>query len=154
MGKYIHLFGTTAEFEAAYNGESYEEPWVSYTEDSSAVTYNQNTVTCGDVLPVPPHAEYVASESFSGIYTTFYFYGYRMCLDAPDWPREAPTGTSTVNLFVWRSNDGEWVVSDGGYPGEGVTACASFGDGLLPDNPCVFLYNGAYPVPFEEVQDG
>ena len=39
---YIHLFSTTAEFDAAYNGTGYTDPWVSYTLESSALTYNKN----------------------------------------------------------------------------------------------------------------
>lgn len=39
---YIHLFSTTAEFDAAYNGTGYTDPWVSYTLESSALTYNKD----------------------------------------------------------------------------------------------------------------
>ena len=39
---YIHLFDTTAEFDAAYNGTGYTDPWVSYTLESSALTYNKD----------------------------------------------------------------------------------------------------------------
>ena len=42
MGKYIHKFETTAEFEAIYNGTGYTEPWVSYTEENSKVSYNKS----------------------------------------------------------------------------------------------------------------
>lgn len=42
MGKYVHLFETTNEFNSAYTGEDYVEPWVSYTRESSAVTYNKD----------------------------------------------------------------------------------------------------------------
>ena len=41
MRKYLHLFKTTSEFENVYNGEGYEEPWVSYTKDSGTVKYNK-----------------------------------------------------------------------------------------------------------------
>ena len=39
---YIHLFSTTAEFNTAYNGTGYTDPWVSYTLESSALTYNKD----------------------------------------------------------------------------------------------------------------
>lgn len=41
MGKYLHLFDTVSAFTSAYNGEAYQEPWVSYTEETSAATYNK-----------------------------------------------------------------------------------------------------------------
>lgn len=41
MGPYIHLFDTEAEFNAAYNGNDYVEPWVSYTVQSDRVDYNK-----------------------------------------------------------------------------------------------------------------
>ena len=31
MGKYLHKYNTFSEFDEAYNGENYLEPWVSYT---------------------------------------------------------------------------------------------------------------------------
>lgn len=41
MGKYIHKFDTVAEFETAYNGTGYTEPWVSLTVANGAVNYNK-----------------------------------------------------------------------------------------------------------------
>ena len=40
MAKYIHRFNTTQEFENAYDGDKYIEPWVSYTRESGQVDYN------------------------------------------------------------------------------------------------------------------
>lgn len=37
---YIHLFQTVNEFNSAFTN-NYVEPWVSYTKESSAVTYNK-----------------------------------------------------------------------------------------------------------------
>ena len=48
MGKYLHLFESVSAFTEAYNGEGYEEPWVSYVEEVSGVQYNKGT------SPVPP----------------------------------------------------------------------------------------------------
>lgn len=39
--KYLHLFETVSDFLDAYNGESYEEPWVSFTKQSNRVEYNK-----------------------------------------------------------------------------------------------------------------
>ena len=42
MGKYIHLFETETEFNSAYTGDNYDEPWVSYTMETSGITYNKS----------------------------------------------------------------------------------------------------------------
>lgn len=42
MAQYIHLFGATSEFNEAYNGKSYEEPWLSLTEEGEKVNYNKS----------------------------------------------------------------------------------------------------------------
>ena len=47
MGKYLHLFETESAFNTAYNGETYEEPWVSYTEETEGqehVDYNKENM--------------------------------------------------------------------------------------------------------------
>ena len=41
---YLHLFGTENEFSEEYYGSGYTEPWVSYTLETSAVNYNNNTI--------------------------------------------------------------------------------------------------------------
>lgn len=41
MGKYLHKFNAEEDFNAAYNGEDYIEPWVSYTDESDRVNYNK-----------------------------------------------------------------------------------------------------------------
>lgn len=41
--KYVHLFETASEFEEAYNGSGYTEPWVSYTQQNSTVNYNKRS---------------------------------------------------------------------------------------------------------------
>ena len=41
MGDYLHLFETENEFQSAYTGESYREPWVSYTKQAERVDYNK-----------------------------------------------------------------------------------------------------------------
>ena len=43
MEKHIHLFSTQAEFEAAYNGSEYKEPWLSYTENKG-IDYNEPNI--------------------------------------------------------------------------------------------------------------
>jgi len=44
MGKYLHRFDAEEDFNEAYNGKDYIEPWVSYTdetEDEEHVDYNK-----------------------------------------------------------------------------------------------------------------
>lgn len=39
--KYLHLFDTQADFESAYNGEDYGEPWVGLVKANGKVSYNK-----------------------------------------------------------------------------------------------------------------
>ena len=42
MGKYIHTVDSIEEFEDAYEGNDYEEPWVSSIKDvDNSVIYNK-----------------------------------------------------------------------------------------------------------------
>ena len=40
MAEYIHLFQTEAEFTSAFTND-YHEPWVSYTNETSSITFNK-----------------------------------------------------------------------------------------------------------------
>ena len=42
MSKYLHYFETVNEFNSAYTGEAYKEPWASYTEENDKVNYNKS----------------------------------------------------------------------------------------------------------------
>ena len=46
---HINLFQTNAEFNAAYNGSSYVEPWVSFTMENSGMSFNK------EPEPAPSH---------------------------------------------------------------------------------------------------
>ena len=49
MAQFLHLFETENEFTSAYTGENYNEPWVSYTEETEKVDYNhKNYITIID----------------------------------------------------------------------------------------------------------
>lgn len=41
MNTYLHLFSTTAEHDAVYNGSGYNEPWVALTESTDLITFNK-----------------------------------------------------------------------------------------------------------------
>lgn len=43
--RYMHEFDTVSEFDEAYNGEAYEEPWVSAVREDEGVAYNKRIVT-------------------------------------------------------------------------------------------------------------
>ena len=51
MSKYLHLFSTDNQFQSAYTGEDYKEPWVSYTEEPERVDYNK---TEEEKMPITP----------------------------------------------------------------------------------------------------
>ena len=55
MSKYTHLFNTNDQFVSAYTGTGYTEPWVSYTIESSGVSYNKQPVTYTMNLYVSPY---------------------------------------------------------------------------------------------------
>ena len=50
---YIHLFSTTAEFNTAYTGTTYHEPWVSYTVQNEQVDYNKETTVVTEDVTDP-----------------------------------------------------------------------------------------------------
>lgn len=63
MGRYLHLYQTQAQFETAYDGTGYSEPWVSFTEDVERVDYNKQQTP----PPLPdPTGEYLTFEIVSG----------------------------------------------------------------------------------------
>lgn len=41
MSEYIHKFNTTSDFESAYGGSSYKEPWISLTISNNQINYNK-----------------------------------------------------------------------------------------------------------------
>lgn len=43
MGKFLHKFETSAEFNSEYIGSGYTEPWVSLTQDNYAINYNKSS---------------------------------------------------------------------------------------------------------------
>ena len=48
--RYVHLFETVSEFNAAYEGEDYHEPWVSYVKEqgNERVDYNKSPLPVRD----------------------------------------------------------------------------------------------------------
>ncbi len=42
MKNYVHLFNTTSQFDGEYNGDAYDEPWLSYTFENEKVNYNKD----------------------------------------------------------------------------------------------------------------
>lgn len=41
MKNYVHLFNTASQFDGEYNGDAYDEPWLSYTFENEKVNYNK-----------------------------------------------------------------------------------------------------------------
>ena len=92
---HINLFQTTAEFNAAYNGSSYVEPWVSYTMESSGIVYNKES----GPTPPPP-SPYVSMP---------------LTIEITD-------GEGYIDLaegLYYKLNDGEWTYVTGGGSGSG-----------------------------------
>ena len=83
MEKHIHLFSTQQEFETAYNGDEYIEPWLSYVKETEKVGFNDNT----DYTSMPLTFE-ILSDGI--IY----------------WRSQNSAVTRTIQ---YKKNDGEWV---------------------------------------------
>ena len=73
MAKYLHLFDSENAFQSAYNGEDYEEPWVSLTEDQSVgdhVDYNKVAIWLDLTGLERPYAGGDGTEIVNGPLTT------------------------------------------------------------------------------------
>ena len=64
MGKYLHHYGTESDFNTAYNGEDYIEPWVSYTEGKRAVIKGRYE-GMGDIFDFYAEGEFELKETGS-----------------------------------------------------------------------------------------
>ena len=53
MGKYLHLFRSENNFQTAYNGSAYHEPWTSLTDIATPhVNYNKKPIYSVDITTV------------------------------------------------------------------------------------------------------
>ena len=64
MAQFLHLFETVSAFTEQYNGEAYEEPWVSYTEENNNVNYNKGSFSIR-VATFNENDEVVYTDSFN-----------------------------------------------------------------------------------------
>lgn len=74
MAQFLHLFETVSAFTEQYNGEDYEEPWVSYTKENTEVNYNKPAIDA--VLREKARELVISGQSPVGI--------VMMCPDTPD----------------------------------------------------------------------
>ena len=85
MGKYMHLFETQAEFESAYTGDNYNEPWVSYTIENEETRYNKSERE--KLLETPLTFKIISGGTIN-------------------WVASVDTYTKTIE---YKKNDGEWT---------------------------------------------
>ena len=88
---YLHLFGTENEFSEEYYGSGYTEPWVSYTLETSAVNYNNNT---NPLQKTPFTIQFVDTNSLYVTDIGVYDLEYR--LNGGQW---TPFPTDTLELY-------------------------------------------------------
>ena len=73
MGKYLHLFRSESNFQTAYNGSAYHEPWTSLTDIATPhVNYNKKPiyhVWITTVLGDTDHAEILDYDTTDGTVT-------------------------------------------------------------------------------------
>lgn len=84
MGQYLHYFRTNAQFDNAYNGTGYYEPWVSYTLETDDTEYNKT-----------PESTYLTFDikGNGDIY----------------WKAQSGTPTSNLRTLEYKKNDDAWT---------------------------------------------
>ena len=109
MGKYLHLYETENAFNAAYNGNDYHEPWVSYTEKEESLSPK---------LKVTGFTVSFTGDNYSGVFTYAGEYWY------PARIYDEGTGTESYSydpalasqyVHVW-TNGKVYLVFSFGYP--------------------------------------
>ena len=84
MSRYMHLFETVSAFTEQYNGEGYEEPWVSFTEENEKVAYNKKPYIVnlwrqlGNVNPLPTKILIITDDWYFS-YGTFVYETVQCC---------------------------------------------------------------------------
>jgi len=112
MIKHIHRFETNADFQAAYNGPQYIEPWLSYTE-GEGVGYNKHTVEYNAVdLGLPSGTKWCdrnvgasSPEDLGG----YYAWGETSQKSLCDWTTYV-YGSGPNNLTKYNSTDGKYIL--------------------------------------------
>ena len=137
MGQYLHLFDTVSAFTEAYNGEAYQEPWVSYTEETSAVTYNKPTPAeqvrmwlmslpySSHIVGIMPDFPSPAGDQPFGDYTYEQYYPESMTFavdECPGWGWARINQVSDswfvdmIESVDWEHVYSHWLDSENGYP--------------------------------------
>ena len=114
MGKYIHLFDTASEFNEAYNGDAYIEPWLSLTEEREKVNYNKSEEEKRREERARMKKKYL---TFEGI---------------GDGAVVLETDTVYVNRTIqYRKNGGEWKSISAATNGQITGHAITFGPGTI-----------------------
>ena len=92
MENYLHLFETEQEFNAQYEGSGYTEPWVSYTMETSAVSFNKG----GGGHDYSQ--DYFTFEILTGGNITWSY-----------WDDDEGDFTDATKTIYYSKNDGEWT---------------------------------------------
>ncbi len=103
MAKYLHRFTTGAEFNAAYYGDEYKKPWVSYTNETRDVEYNKSKRQ--ELLETPLTFEILSDGNIA-------------------WRTNDTAHTVTLE---YKKNDNEWVEITS-TTGDGATISVVSGD--------------------------
>ena len=115
---HINLFQTNAEFNAAYNGSSYVEPWVSFTMETSGLSFNKGQTPTHDYSQ-----DYLTFEVISGGTISSLVDGVLLSKDnGENWDTEITDLTS-----------GDKVIAKGNVHtfGDETAASFDFGDALV-----------------------
>ena len=121
--KYLHKFTSMADFQAAYDGQDYIEPWVSYTTYDQALSFTASIIHAGNEFGPYDFTFYEEVDhlgvSLTNVTGTFYIWSY----DNGGSHIVTTTRNITENTYYedtsWVEGSGYWTTSgnvgDSGY---------------------------------------
>ncbi len=141
-GRHIHTYKTNAEFEEAYYGSYYHEPWVSYTKSDDRVDYNLSeeerklrTPLTFDFISSGSVVWYFNNPSYQQLPGTIYYK-----LNSGEWtemPVNTPIAVSSGDTMQFKGDNPKYAIVNAGttadtyyafFP-QGVAAAGSIGAG-------------------------
>ena len=116
MGEYLHKFESLADFNTAYNGNDYHEPWVSYTTYNQAISFTASMIHAGSEFGPYDFTFYeevnYLSVSLTNVTGTFYIWSY----DNGGSHIVTTTRNITENTYyedaAWVEGSGYWATSN------------------------------------------
>lgn len=116
MGNYLHKFESLADFNTAYNGSDYHEPWVSYTTYDQALSFTANIIHAGNEFGPYDFTFYeevnYLSVSLTNVTGTFYIWSYNNGGSHIVTTTRNITENTYYEDASWVEDNGCWSTSD------------------------------------------